>query len=372
MVTNLSKDLKFIAEFTGIRAIAAFLVYLHHFNPINKSDFPLLYSVFNEFHIGVNFFFVLSGFLLWYRYKIKFIKDLSPSNIFRYFINRFARIYPVYFILTTITFILQYLIFQHNYTLPEALTILILNLTFMRGFFSSFHFSLVTQGWSLTVEECFYFLVPIIAYFQRRNISKVTFALAFPLLGYVLTEFFNDFDDFKYYGIFANHTFTYVYTIFGRFFEFFVGILLAEYFMKSNPKLTKLHLYLGFFILIISCLVLANICLTYGVEQSIFHPYGRVVCSIAVTSGIALSYLGILNGGSVVNLFLSSKIMQHLGKASYSFYLIHFGFLHDFANYVTGGLEIFNFILLVFISILIFKYIEEPLSKLIRRRETVN
>ncbi|MGQ7387973.1 acyltransferase family protein, partial [Streptococcus suis] len=56
----------YIPALTGVRAIAAFLVFFHHFN---RTDFSYpVFRTLNEFHMGVTLFFVLSGFLICLRY----------------------------------------------------------------------------------------------------------------------------------------------------------------------------------------------------------------------------------------------------------------------------------------------------------------
>ena len=50
---------------TGIRAIAAYMVFIHHYNTFANKG---LHDFFGEFHIGVTLFFVLSGFLIAHRY----------------------------------------------------------------------------------------------------------------------------------------------------------------------------------------------------------------------------------------------------------------------------------------------------------------
>ena len=52
---------------TGIRAVAAFMVYIHHRNPFDEVFFgKKIHDFFGEFHVGVTIFFVLSGFLITY------------------------------------------------------------------------------------------------------------------------------------------------------------------------------------------------------------------------------------------------------------------------------------------------------------------
>ena len=44
---------------TGIRAIAAYMVFIHHYNPFCEARFgTTIHSFFSQFHIGVTIFFV--------------------------------------------------------------------------------------------------------------------------------------------------------------------------------------------------------------------------------------------------------------------------------------------------------------------------
>ena len=91
-----TENIKYFNALTGIRAIAAYMVFFHHYNPFVKFIYSyFIYSNINEFHIGVTLFFVLSGFLISFKYL-----NNNDFNYTKYFINRFSRIYPIYFILT--------------------------------------------------------------------------------------------------------------------------------------------------------------------------------------------------------------------------------------------------------------------------------
>lgn len=77
-----------IDSLTGIRAIAAGIVVMHHLIPSNNKG--LLSSVLEEFNVSVTIFFVLSGFLIIYRYYGKYEK--GENWYYNYAINRIARI----------------------------------------------------------------------------------------------------------------------------------------------------------------------------------------------------------------------------------------------------------------------------------------
>src|SRR6478735_4275673 len=54
---------------TGVRAIAMYLVFFHHFNPPESATGSFIRGLIKEGHLGVTMFFVLSGFLIAYRYN---------------------------------------------------------------------------------------------------------------------------------------------------------------------------------------------------------------------------------------------------------------------------------------------------------------
>lgn len=106
-------DKNYLPALTGVRAIAAWMVFIHHFNPLSNAtnhriaaDWApeFLFRFFNEFHVGVTIFFVLSGFLICFRYYDNF--HFTSVWFRKYLKNRVARIYPMYFLLTLLTFFL--------------------------------------------------------------------------------------------------------------------------------------------------------------------------------------------------------------------------------------------------------------------------
>ena len=99
---SLMKANSYFPALTGVRAIAAFFVFFHHYNQLDFS-FPIQRTL-NEFHVGVTMFFVLSGFLICMRYYEN--SEITGSWFRKYIKNRIARIYPMYLFLTLLTFLL--------------------------------------------------------------------------------------------------------------------------------------------------------------------------------------------------------------------------------------------------------------------------
>lgn len=381
----------YIPALTGVRAIAAFLVFFHHFNQL---DFPFaLRRTLNEFHMGVTMFFLLSGFLICMRYYDTC--ELSETWFRKYIKNRIARIYPMYLLLTVVTFALYYLFGGEASVLNgfgSPLILLLLNIFFLRGFFDDFKFTGVGQGWSLTVEESFYFLAPLFFIRIKKN-KKAIFYLPILLLG-IGSLLVLIFRNFSFYGFFGNFTFMFIYTFLGRCVEFFIGMGLALIVLKMDETDRKYPLFtiIGLLGIAASIGIMASLPLD-GREYGLYHPFGIFTNNLVLPIGIAMFYFGLIKEKSIIRNFLSSALMQLLGKSSYIFYLIHIGVIANFAKIWTRSrvdqfyewlennghdwlAEHLNdsvlfigivFILLNLVSIVLYKTIEEPVNLYIRK-----
>ena len=149
-----------IPALTGLRAIAAYLVFLHHYNPAATGTFAN--RLFEQGYVGVSIFFILSGFLIYHRYADEYFEQENWSWR-TYLQNRFARIFPLYALLLLVTV-------GTNYLLGRTMNwpLLGVNLTLLKGFFDTYKFSGIAQSWSLTVEACFYLSAPLLFVFLRR------------------------------------------------------------------------------------------------------------------------------------------------------------------------------------------------------------
>jgi len=163
----------YIPALTGVRAMAAYLVFISHYCYVFDDNFPHIVQRFlGEFHIGVSIFFVLSGFLIAFRYYDNF--SLTSDWFKQYLKNRVARIYPMYFLLTTAAFIAYHFTKEASVVngFDHPIGLFFMNITFVRGFFDQFKFTGIGQGWSLTVEECFYFSAPLM-FFAAKKMGQV-------------------------------------------------------------------------------------------------------------------------------------------------------------------------------------------------------
>ena len=381
----------YIPALTGVRAIAAFFVFFHHYNQLDFS-YPIQRTL-NEFHMGVTMFFVLSGFLICLRYYGN--SEITGSWFRKYIKNRIARIYPMYLFLTLLTFLLFFIVGGEPSVMgavQSPLLILFLNIFFIRGFFDDLKFTGVGQGWSLTVEECFYLLAPVFFIGIKKNKKNLIY-YPLMLLGFGVTMVIV-FSKFSVFGFFKNFQFLFLYTFFGRCIEFFIGMKLALVVLEKNDNITRRPVYttLGLFGMAIAVSILVFLPLN-GREFGLYHPFGIFTNNIILPLGIAFLYYGLIIEKSWLQKLLSTETMQLLGKSSYIFYLIHIGVIANFIKNISKNMidQLYNwfdnhgfdwltektndtvlyitlvFILLNLVSILLYTILEEPLNVAIRK-----
>ncbi|SMC00278.1 acyltransferase 3 [Hymenobacter roseosalivarius DSM 11622] len=353
---------------TGIRAIAAFMVYLHHYNP-GKLIFgsQALKYVFHEFHVGVTIFFTLSGFLITERYFTT--ENFSPKNIKTYLLNRFTRIYPLYIILTLPVF---FIAFNNVGFSRYYLYALILNITLLKSLSLEYAFTGLPQSWSLSVEEFFYlfavFFFPFLNSNRgRKGIIWISAIVLLPFMGFLSVTLFNQ----LHLPFFENLSFVAYSTFFGRFYEFFIGAGLALYLMRSKTNYNFGFItYSGIILFALGVFALMKIKEVYGLNFGTSHPIGIAVNNLYLPLCIAIIFLGLFREESFISKLLSTKVFSVLGKSSYAFYLIHMGLIHElltpyFNEKSTAG-AIAIYLVLVALSIAVYYLFEEPANKKIR------
>ena len=342
---------------TGLRIIAAYMVFCHHYDVINSDIFgSAIHNLFREFHVGVTIFFVLSGFLITHRYY-----QQPKINFKHYLVNRFARLYPMYFIITTLSFI-AFGIIKHQEAFNN-IWIYLLNISFLRGFFEVYKFSGVAQGWSLTVEEVFYLIAPLCFVIIKKN---KLFLLILPIfilaLGFILVYFFQN---TSFYTFMNSVNFMLDFTFFGRCFEFFIGMALAIFIDKISFT-SKFTTYFGliftiFLIYLLSVIKVNEI--SYGTDT----VFGKIINALLLPMfGIAPLLFGLIKEKTLISRILSTTLFQVLGKSSYIFYLIHLGIVVTIIQKLSHNFALL-FLSLNIISVLLYYLLELPLNNWLKR-----
>jgi peptidoglycan/LPS O-acetylase OafA/YrhL len=192
-----------IPELDGLRGLAILLVLLCHF--IGNSDHTSLPVwldrfcwVFRSGWMGVDLFFVLSGFLIG---GILLDSRSSADYFQRFYIRRAHRILPIYFLLIllfTLTVVILQFFPQGRATVSlRELLVLPKCVFFLQNFlgsFTDFQWRWFVVTWSLAVEEQFYLVAPFFIRFlsvPRLTGLLVSFVIASPILRFVGFRYFH-------------------------------------------------------------------------------------------------------------------------------------------------------------------------------------
>lgn len=345
---------------TGLRAVAAALVLVHHFNPLSPERVGWrLHSLVAELHVGVTVFFVLSGFLIGYRYLGQ---ERVPLRT--YFANRFARIYPMYFLLTTTTFLLAHQTSAANS--PGDFSAYLLNITFLRGLFEEYLYTGIQQGWSLTVEEMFYVSAPLAFWLIRRDarwLGALPLGLGLVGVGLVLLG-----RGQAWHGFFGSFNFLFQFTYLGRAVEFFAGVGLAWWLRRPGaPAPPRLLTYFG----LAGCLLcVVGLSLLHGPVIGAFgvmQPAGMFLNNVVLPLlGIGPLLWGLAREDTWLSRLLSSRPLLLLGKSSYVFYLLHMGVFQRLLHKQLQN-NVLMVLALYAVSIVLYWLVEEPLNHWLRR-----
>jgi peptidoglycan/LPS O-acetylase OafA/YrhL len=364
---------------TGIRAVAAYLVVFYHLNPFIQSG-PTsklgagLNMLMQQGYVGVSAFFVLSGFLITNRYAENL--TINASWMRRYLQNRFARIYPIFFLLSAVSFIiLQYVPLAapngwSAYFWKDKLAVLFLNFTLLRAFFKDLASTGLPTAWSLTIEEAFYLLAPFMLVALAGKWKRLVF---YPLLligtGLALVAL----GKYLPYGFFATVRYMFVFTFFGRCIEFLIGMALSLWLSRSNNgKQTSGNLVTWLSVACFGlCVVLLAIISRYLPSLDVSKlSFGLVfgVGMIILPTVVAALFFGLITEDTWLRRVLSSKVFEVLGKSSYVLYLLHLGPLNDlFSQYVTSDSWV-RTIVYTMVSICLYELVEHPLHSRLRAK----
>lgn len=351
----------FIPALTGVRAVAVYFIFFKHYNPFATNTDG--YLIVDQFFSFLSVFFVLSGFLICYRYYDSITG--TNRNIYNYFINRIARVYPILIILISATFFLYW---RKNIIDHESVKTYLYNISLLKGFSEIYILTGIGPSWSLTVEEVFYLISPIVFLSIKKPSGLVKFIMLMYGIAIVLTIFFMDKNVDGFFGSFA---FTFGSTFFGRTFEFACGIYLALV-LKGKFKyniFSKCYspTMLGAFIILIT--ILFQFLIAKYVGQNATGLWLRIcINNIILPIGITILFYGIIVEDNWFKKILSHKIMIQAGSATYSFYLLHTSFVASLISVYLSKNIFVIFVIMIFFSYFFYRIVEEPLAHFIRTR----
>lgn len=308
----------YFPNLNGLRFIAAVLVIIHHIEQL-KSLFNIPNAWDNPFilvagKLGVILFFVLSGFLITYL-LLEEEKQTGGINIKNFYVRRVLRIWPLYFLIIAIAFfILPSINFFHIPNLSDRL---------QENFFTLFIFFIffipnialvmfppvpyAATLWSVSVEEQFYIVWPIIFKWIKHKEFALYFiiisylALKFGIIEYSLKHFFH----WKVIQIFTSVWYNFSIDCMA------IGGLFALYAHKQSKALTYIsNKWAQIFILLLTTSLIG-----FGITIPYLHYEVYALLFSMIIYNLAV------NPQSIIN--LEYKPLHYFGKISYGLYIFH-------------------------------------------------
>jgi peptidoglycan/LPS O-acetylase OafA/YrhL len=357
------KALLRIPELDGLRGVAILMVLSFHFinNQLTGAQFGFkssLAKITSFGWIGVDLFFVLSGFLI----GSILIRNKRSKNYFStFYIRRLVRIMPNYYLLLVVFLIISAIpTFQSNYFLtgnrviPTWSYFAMIHNFFMAGQHNLGNTS-ISIAWSIGIEEQFYIVFPFIVYFLKDR--WLPYALGAAILTAITMR-----------GTYSN--WVPAYTLLScRMDAISFGALIAwANFHYDLRLITKKFFPWLVMIAIADALVCAFLYYRYNDLGPVRNTLFSILFSIFTV--FTLTY----NSGWLGQL-LRNKLLMWIGTISYSLYLFHYMILGIFNHFlgnhtgvaITDGKSVlFTCIALatsLFVARMVFVFLETPMVK---------
>ena len=323
-------DFEYKKNIQFLRGLSVIFVFLYHTN------IPL----FEKGYLGVDIFFVISGFVITQRifqnYEIK--KKISIGD---FYLKRLKRIIPNLFFIVGFTFIFYLLFGPPDLSLwNETLSALfgVSNIYYIVhniGYFDNVFVDPLAHTWSLGVEEQFYLLYPLLIFliFQLKNNKFLKLQIAFLMIFFISVFFYKiKLDSNPSLAFFLSPL---------RFWELIFGAIL---FLNSN-RFKKNNLISIFSLLLIIFLIFIDFDYDY----------------------FFLNLIVVLLSGFFIIFFSRSKFIEngtfvYFGNISYSFYLWHLPVLFFLDLYIVNKFYadvIISFLVTSILSIATYHFIEQ-------------
>jgi len=338
--------MRYRPDIDGLRAIAILFVLFFH------SGLKVIPSGF----VGVDIFFVISGFLI-----TSIIHQSLQDNNFsftQFYSRRLWRLQPVFICLIVMTMLLTLLFY-----LPDDLIQYFKSARKTSLFISNQFFERITSGyfgvntkqlpllhtWSLSVEWQCYLILPIVIcvlnrIFAKKNMFKVV--CLFALLSFCLSWYLSLHYPAKTYYQFSS-----------RFFEFLIGSCVA-----LSPQRFSINKYVLNVIGLSAIVAIFYIATRSEISLGFPNWYALALCAATAV----LIAVGEYNPKSVFTQLLSLKPVVFIGLLSYSLYIWHwpiFTIIHYQDIEATNSIIILAFCLTFILAYLSWRFIEKPARK---------
>ena len=322
------KRIRYRTDINILRAVAVLSVLFYHAG----------FELFEGGWLGVDIFFVISGFL---------ISNIILSNLttdkfsFKSFYSRrVKRIIPAYYFTIIFTIPLSYYLLAPK-SMIEYLKTLLSSVFFISNIYLSeldFYtaepqkLNPLLHSWSLSIEEQFYLIFPLFLFLIFKFKNSYIYILS---VSFVLSIFLN---------VSINYGSDTFYLIQYRYWELLLGCLIMIYLNNKKTKFKQNYEILGLFLIISPIL--------YFEESNINELFPKIIC----LSGVALIILND-NNNKLLSKITNFKLLNHIGLTSFSIYLLHQPIYAFARNYLkTADFKWYQHLFLILIILILSHY----------------
>ncbi len=293
----------YFSSIDGLRAIAVMLVVLYHFE----------FDYFDKGYLGVDVFFVISGFLI----SRKILLDIGDGRfcLLEFYLSRIRRLFPALFTTVLLTLIGAALLFSADGLIRVSSSAIasvasMANIRFLlvTGYFDvGATMKPLLHFWSLSVEEQFYLIWPLIFLLIAKRFRVLIVVISvLGIASLMAVAFFHQ-----------SHSELVFFLMPFRVYEFSLGAVLAIVELKRNRQPNFINRGVIPVAFITASALLLVTALTH--YSSVIMPSYVSNLLICISTVILLC----VRESAVSSLLLSNRVCSAIGKLSYSLYLVH-------------------------------------------------
>ena len=347
MIKEIKREKNYFENIQGLRALAIILVFAYHLD----------YSFFQGGYLGVDIFFVISGFVISLNIS-NLIKD-NNFSIVNFFYKRILRILPSVISVSLLCFLIAFFYFSPN-QFKDTLKVIFSSLSFFSNYYFAFNndyfdnvskFQPMLHTWSVSLEIQLYLVFGLFAYYFHKIDAQKKEAL-FLILIFLLSIFGSQFSgnlklEFpfieKKFEFFNQSKYFSFYFIFGRLWEFLAGVFL----FKNYKKLTENKLFPKFQNKIFFSSLILILITAYMFNEKTPTPSFLTLIPVILTCFLILSSMKLER----FNIILENKIFNFIGKISFSVYLFHFPLIVLYKIYFNSVISLNASLMIIIITL---------------------
>lgn len=351
----MTSTLQYRPDIDGLRAIAVLAVVVFH---LSESLLPGGF-------VGVDIFFVISGFLIT-RLIIKELNNTAKFSFGRFYLRRVRRLLPAMLATFLLSIVFAYALLSPQHLVDFGRSLIFAVLSFSNVYFwqSADYFDFASQSkpllhtWSLSVEEQFYMLWPLTLLLLSKARAKWTILLFIVVVSAASLAlnlyWFNQILAIQnWFTVGEVRSFGF-YMLPFRVYEFGIGAALVFINQKQHSKaLSSFAFMLGVVLITWSFFALDS-------HTDFPSAYALVPCM-----GAALM---IFSGPQhLFSILVCNRVLIGIGLISYSVYLVHWPLLVFYKYQKSAPLDGFELVAIFSASILagfvMYKFVEQPFRK---------